>query len=465
MEDVANSGNLPFKVTAVAAGEAHTLLLAGDGRVYSWGRGTLGRLGLGSEQDQLFPAQVKFGSQESIRIVRIAAGAYHSLALADDGSVWCWGYNLYGQLGIINEEDAHNPKYTDGYYSVVPCLLNKFLELHPPDSSTLLLEEVEGKAQLKIISIKAGGMMSLSIDNLGALWMWGNCPHQSKEGIFSIVSNFTPTPVWDFHGHTVVKVACGNEHIIALVSVGESYNGENDDLICYSWGNNNHGQLGLGDTEDRPNPEMVKTFDQDSHWSIYEIACGAFHTALLTHRKRPNDDTLESVCWTFGLGENGQLGHGTTQSTSIPELVQELPQFVNLVSVDCGLFHTCVVSSDGDVWSWGMEKGLGLYPDARVVGEYSSDALSPLVVSNPYEAKFLEPVQVACGAAHTIIVAQEGYKVWSLGRGRSGVLGNGNVVDCYIPTLVLWPPLVEDFHFKQEEPSSFRELDKGKEED
>ncbi|XP_045808668.1 E3 ISG15--protein ligase HERC5-like [Trifolium pratense] len=447
MEDVASSGNLPFKVTAVAAGEAHTLLLTGDGRVYSWGRGTLGRLGLGSEQDQPFPAEVKFGSQDSVRIVGIAAGAYHSLALADDGSVWCWGYNLYG------------------YYSVVPCLLNKFLELHPPDSSALLLEETEGRTPLKIISIKAGGMMSLCIDNLGALWMWGNCPNQSKEGIFSIVSNFTPTPVWDFHGHTVVKVACGNEHIIALVSIGESYNGENDDLICYSWGTNNHGQLGLGDKENRPNPEIVKTFDQNSHWSIYEIACGAFHTALLTHRKRPNDDTLESVCWTFGLGENGQLGHGTTQSSLIPELVQELPKFINLVSIDCGLFHTCVVSSDGDVWSWGMEKGLGLYPDARVVGEYSSDALSPLVVSNPYEAKFFEPVQVACGAAHTVIVAQEGYRIWSLGRGRSGVLGNGKVIDCYTPNLVLWPPLMEDFHFKQEESSSCREQDKGKEED
>jgi alpha-tubulin suppressor-like RCC1 family protein len=112
-----------------------------------------------------------------------------------------------------------------------------------------------------------------------------------------------------------------------------------------------------------------------------------------------------------------------------------------------------------------MEKGLGLYPDARVVGEYSSDALSPLVVSNPYEAKFLDPVQVACGAAHTIIVAQEGYRIWSLGRGRSGVLGNGKVIDCYTPTLVLWPPLMEDFHFKQEELSSFREQGKGEEED
>ena len=63
-------------------GHACVIMNVGDGRVYSWGRGTLGRLGLGSEQDQLFPAQVKFGSQESVRIVGIAAGAYHSLALA-----------------------------------------------------------------------------------------------------------------------------------------------------------------------------------------------------------------------------------------------------------------------------------------------------------------------------------------------------------------------------------------------
>lgn len=55
----------------------------GDGRVYCWGRGTLGRLGLDSEKDELFPVQLKFGSSgDFVRIVGIAAGAYHSLALA-----------------------------------------------------------------------------------------------------------------------------------------------------------------------------------------------------------------------------------------------------------------------------------------------------------------------------------------------------------------------------------------------
>lgn len=292
--------------------------------------------------------------------------------------------------------------------------------------------------------------MSLAIDNLGALWMWGNCPQQSSsdEAGFFLVSIVTPTPVWDFHGHTVVKVACGNEHVVALVSAGETYKG--DDLVCYSWGNNKHGQLGLGDRESRLHPEIIKTFNEDSPWAVYEVACGAFHTALLTHKKRVSD-TLESVCWTFGLGDNGQLGHGTTQSALSPEPVKELQPYVYLISVDCGLFHTSVVSSAGEVWSWGMVKGLGLCPDASFAVADSGDAVSPLLIScsGPQWPKFQDPVQVACGAAHSVLVAHDGYKLWSWGRGRSGVLGNGKTVDCFSPTVVLWPPLTEDF--KQEE--------------
>lgn len=309
--------------------------------------------------------------------------------------------------------------------------------------------------------------MSLAIDNLGALWIWGNCPQPSSnnEHGFSLVSSFTPIPVWDLHGHTVVKVACGNEHVVALVSAGETY--KREDLVCYSWGNNKHGQLGLGDRESRSHPEIVDTFNQESSWAVYEVACGAFHTALLAHKKRPNEK-LESLCWTFGLGDNGQLGHGNTQSALKPEPVKELPEYVDLISVDCGLFHTSIVSSAGDVWSWGMEKGLGLCPDASFTGTDAGDAICPLLISGDelHGPKFHNPVQVACGAAHTVLVTNDGYKLWSWGRGRSGVLGNGKTLDCYIPSVVLWPPLAEDC--KQQELNAFTKEDelgdKGSEE-
>ncbi|KAL4318120.1 hypothetical protein GQ457_18G002500 [Hibiscus cannabinus] len=78
---VADSGSMSHKVTAVAAGEAHTLALSGDGYVYSWGRGMFGRLGNGSESDELFPVRVKF-QDSKLKFIAVAAGAYHSLALA-----------------------------------------------------------------------------------------------------------------------------------------------------------------------------------------------------------------------------------------------------------------------------------------------------------------------------------------------------------------------------------------------
>ncbi|KAF2304432.1 hypothetical protein GH714_031039 [Hevea brasiliensis] len=414
-----SSSNLSRKVVSVAAGEAHTLALTGDGCVYSWGRGMFGRLGIGSEVDALLPVQVKCDTcseseEKRLKLVGIAAGAYHSMALAVFHA--CQDFVIYvlvnvcilcnlnlcmdGQLGV-NGENA-----------VVPRMMEHFLGLTSFDSVTK--SETKREAPLKACSVKAGGMMSLAIDNLGTLWIWGNCPQQSSssgESGFSLVSSFTPIPVWDFHGHTVVKVACGNEHVVCCsVSVGETYEGE--DLVCYSWGNNNHGQLGLGDRESRIHPEIVETFNQHSPWAIYEVACGAFHTALLTHKKRPNEK-LESTCWTFGLGENGQLGHGTSQSALKPEPVNELPLDAYLVSVDCGLFHTSVVSSAGDVWSWGMEKGLGLCPDARFTGTDAGDALSPLRITGPQEPRFHDPVQVT--------------------------------IDFFAPTAVMWPPLADDF--------------------
>ncbi|KAK1370244.1 ultraviolet-B receptor UVR8 [Heracleum sosnowskyi] len=427
-----DSGTLSEKIIQIAAGESHTLALTGDGSVYSWGRGMFGRLGTGSEADELIPTRVKFeldkngGKIDKVKIVGIAAGSYHSLALADDGSVWSWGYNSYGQLGF------------EGENSSLPHLVEGFHDLESTDSAT----DGSAKPSLKISSVKAGGMMSLAIDDLGALWMWGNYP-QSIEGSEAEVlhsSSSTPKPVREFHGHTVVKVACGNEHVVALVSSCETHNG--GDLICYSWGINRKGQLGLGDKETRFSPEVIETFNIESPWAVYDVACGGSHTAVLAYKKSSSDKS-ESVCWTFGLGDNGQLGQGTTQSALFPKPVKDLPNNVFLISVDCGLFHTSVVSSAGDVWAWGMEKGYGLCPDATFTSTDAGDALYPRLISctELYGPRFPEPVQIVCGAAHTILAAAGGYKLWSWGRGQSGLLGNGNTINCMDPSTVLWPPL------------------------
>ncbi|KAL1833223.1 hypothetical protein ACET3Z_002874 [Daucus carota] len=435
-----DSGTLSEKIIQIAAGESHTLALTGDGSVYSWGRGMFGRLGTGSEEDKLIPTRVNF-ELDKVKIVGIAAGSYHSLALADNGSVWSWGYNSYGQLGY------------EGENSSLPHLVEGFHDLESPDSITDR-SKTKTTPSLKISSVKAGGMMSLAIDNLGALWMWGNCPQNilGSEAEVLPSSSSTPLRVREFRGHTVVKVACGNEHIVALVSACETPN--DGDLICYSWGINRQGQLGLGDKETRLSPEVIGSFNNiESSWAVYDVACGGSHTAVLACNKG-SPDRSESVCFTFGLGDNGQLGQGTTQGVLYPKPVKVLPKNVFLISVDCGLFHTSVVSSAGDVWSWGMEKGYGLCPDFSFTSTDAGDALYPRLISctEPYGPRFPEPVQIVCGAAHTILAAAGGYKLWSWGRGQSGLLGNGKTNNCMDPSTVLWPPLAN--HDKEEIPDN-----------
>ncbi|VAH79526.1 unnamed protein product [Triticum turgidum subsp. durum] len=341
-------------------------------------------------------------------------------------------YLTDGQLGYGEEN------------SLSPCLVDGFQDLGSPETLQDEEQNTLARTPLKLSSVKAGGMMSFAIDSLGALWMWGNCPQQTDDGEFYIAATSAPLPVWDFHGHTVVKVACGNEHVVAAVSAGETYTG--GDLVCYSWGNNNHGQLGLGDKESRSRPVLISEFGEGSSWEVYEIACGAWHTAVLTNKKSFDQD-LESRCWTFGIGDNGQLGHGTTATICSPQPVDGLPTGSFLISLDCGLFHTAVVSSDGEVWCWGMERGLGLCPDASFSGMDAGDALYPIRVQSPETNgfKFLGPVQVACGAAHTVLVAGDGYRMWAWGRGRSGVLGRDQTTDSYTPCVVMWPPLDENF--------------------
>ncbi|XP_042449376.1 ultraviolet-B receptor UVR8-like [Zingiber officinale] len=424
---------MSHKVVSVAAGEAHTLVLTADGSLFSWGRGTFGRLGTSKEDDELFPVPIASSDSSNVsqaNYIGIATGAYHNLGLRDDGSVWSWGYNVYGQLGHDKENCS------------IPCLVEHFKGLDSPDSLPDASNAASTDASLKICTVKAGGMMSLAIDNHGSLWIWGNSPQATEHGQFCLSNSVVPLPVWHFHGHTVVKVACGNEHVVAVVSTGETYNGGNGDLVCYAWGNNKHGQLGLGDKESRSQPEIVSTFDEESPWVVYEVACGAYHTAILANKKS-YDQEIESKCWTCGLGENGQLGHGTTQSSCVPRPLDSLPQDAFLISLDCGLFHTSVVSSTGEVWSWGMEKGLGLCPDASFTGTDAGDAHLPLRIRAPEVngIRFTGPVQVACGAAHTVLVSDNGYKLWAWGRGRSGVLGTGLTTDSYAPSPVLWPPV------------------------
>ena len=90
------------RVVAVSAGRFHSLALAADGSVWSWGFGAYGQLGHGDQQNQPLPKKIEaFAGQ---RVVATSLGGDLNLSLAADGAVFTWGKAEYGRLGHGEDE-------------------------------------------------------------------------------------------------------------------------------------------------------------------------------------------------------------------------------------------------------------------------------------------------------------------------------------------------------------------------
>ncbi|NXY71623.1 HERC5 ligase, partial [Glareola pratincola] len=194
-----------------------------------------------------------------------------------------------------------------------------------------------------------------SVHEGGELFTWG----QNAHGQLGVGSQTTIIPqpqlVKRLKGIPLAQIAAGGAHS-ATVSLSGA---------VYSWGKNDFGQLGLGDTEDRGCPSYIGALE---HWKTVFISCGADHTAVLSK------DGL--VC-TFGAGGAGQLGHNSTRNELTPRLVAEL-WGARVSQVACGRWeiannmpskHTLVyVPSLDKVYSFGSgEKGqLGDQPNQLI---------------------------------------------------------------------------------------------------
>jgi alpha-tubulin suppressor-like RCC1 family protein len=97
--------HFPARVIAVAAGWEHSLALTESGEVYAWGWNKGGRLGLGDRKKRLVPTKVP-GLTE---VKAIAAGGAHSLALTESGEMYAWGWNWFGQLGLGDRKKRLTP--------------------------------------------------------------------------------------------------------------------------------------------------------------------------------------------------------------------------------------------------------------------------------------------------------------------------------------------------------------------
>lgn len=95
--------------TKVCAGDGYSAVLTEKGDIYSFGKGSFGRLGNGNVSSLSVPKKIRFG----VKFKDIACGGRHMLAKGVDGELYGWGYNFYNQIGVFNGQDYENPVNVD----------------------------------------------------------------------------------------------------------------------------------------------------------------------------------------------------------------------------------------------------------------------------------------------------------------------------------------------------------------
>ena len=243
------------RVVLVACGGAHTMAVTAAGHAWTCGSNGNGQLGVGDETDREVFTQVDDGQLRGARIVMAACGARHSVVVSAEGRVWTFGDGAYGCQGLNDGQD------------------NLLLRTRDRLVPTLLTAEVFEHS--KIVTVAAGGFHTMAVDKSGRLWTWG-AGFSGQLGLGDTSNRMVPTVVGAeevFGGSKVRTVACGHDHTLVVTEVGE----------LWAWGRGSHGRLGLNDRGDSLVPRRVdpQHFGNDP---IAAVAAGELHSAAVTKR-------------------------------------------------------------------------------------------------------------------------------------------------------------------------------------
>lgn len=266
----------------VSVGEAHMAAIKIDGSLWLWGNNYNGQLGNNDTSYLSSPVQTVCGGNNW---ASVSCGYACTAAIKDDGSLWMWGNNYFGQLGDGNSGPGSRVS------SPVQTIAN-------------------GKTWNMV---DCGYAHTAAIKNDGSLWVWGG---NFSGQLGTDDSNWISSPAQTVcAGSNWMKVNCGGAHTIAVKS----------DNTLWAWGNNYSGQVGDDSTYDKSSPVQIGT---DANWSCM-ISAGVSNSAAIK-----SDGTL----WGWGEGSNGQNGDNTTNWYSSP--VQTITNGTTWTYVDCGYFTT-----------------------------------------------------------------------------------------------------------------------------
>jgi alpha-tubulin suppressor-like RCC1 family protein len=405
----------------ISAGNAFSVAIEKNGRVWGWGNNFYGQLGDGTSVSKRTPVSVGGTTKTFCEIA--TSKQHHTVAIDRNGRAWGWGWNVYGQLG--------------------------------DNTGTSRLTPVSVVGAVKTFcKIAAGFYFTVALDKNGRAWGWGYNAN-SQLGDNSTTQRLTPVSVLGAT-KTFCKIAAGAQHTVAITRTGRAW----------AWGDNQQGQLGDG-TEfgSRRTPVSVagavKTFCDikagESHtlaldkngnvwaWGTYTNGRLGNNTGNATCTPLSVRGTTRTFCqigslsdtnlvidkngraWGWGPNSNGQIGDNTATTRHTPVSVAGTAKTFCQISVGYGSNHAAAIDRYGRVWSWG------------------NGSFGALGVNNAF-ALFSTPVsilgapkifcKISGGYFHTMAITNGG-RLWGWGLNFYGALGDNSTVSKLTPVSVL----------------------------
>nr|WP_255477935.1 LamG-like jellyroll fold domain-containing protein [Flavobacterium sp. 9AF] len=333
-----------------SVGGQHTLAIAQDGTLWAWGDNSYGQLG-NNLATGIVTNPLQISNEPNWAFV--SAGEFYSLAIKKNGTLWVWGRNTNGQLGNGNTTQQNVP--------------------------------VQIGVDTDWVGVYAGFSHSMARKANNTLWAWGRNT-DGQLGINSTAVQQTPTQVagatnWQ-------KASLGRNHTVALTNNGE----------LWVWGSNTFGQLGLGNYTNQLSPIRLG----NETWKAVEA--GDYHAIAIKSN---------NALYSWGDNFSGQLGLGDTTERNAPVQIGTATDWKTIAA---GLYNGYAVKSTGTLWAWGDN-----YKGQIGIGNFNQQN-SPIQVGTATDW-----YSVIAGNESAIAQKTTG-TFMSWGDNQSGQLGNGSTL-------------------------------------
>ena len=239
----------------------------------------------------------------------ITTGTSHTCAIVDeDDSLWCWGDNSAGQVGVDSDEN-----------------------------SIATPREVATGPGVEWRTVSAGDEHTCGVDYDGTLYCWGE-NSQGQLGSDDLIDPIIPEIIDTGDVDGWLDVSAGESHTCAI----------SDDEQLFCWGLNVFGQLGTDDEDRRTEPTSIQMPDNTTHWE--EVSAGVDHTCGIAMKTDGGQSLRRGYCW--GRASDGRLGNSTQSGQDETAQEIDITSSLEFQTISAGPTHTCAVISD-EAYCWG----------------------------------------------------------------------------------------------------------------